>query len=302
MSDVDQLLDRRRLKRRLAAWRLVAVLAIVAFGMALVGHYFDGLRERHVARLDVVGLIVDDPDLLDALDEIENDDNAEALIVRIDSPGGTTVGGEALHDALRRVADKKPVVAVIGTVGASAGYLTAIAAHHIVARESSITGSIGVILQTADLTGLLEKLGIKPESIKSGALKATPSPLEPLTDEARAVTQAIVDDAHRWFVRLVAEGRGLTSEEADRLADGRVYTGRQALANKLIDAIGGEREARQWLEDQREIPASLPVVDVIYLDEETEFLDWLKGMAGKTFLSERLTLDGLVSVWHPELE
>ncbi len=302
MSDVDQLLDRRRLKRRLAAWRLVAVLAIVAFGMALVGHYFDGLRERHVARLDVVGLIVDDPDLLDALDEIENDDDAEALIVRIDSPGGTTVGGEALHDALRRVAKKKPVVAVIGTVGASAGYLTAIAAHHIVARESSITGSIGVILQTADLTGLLEKLGIKPESIKSGALKATPSPLEPLTDEARAVTQAIVDDAHRWFVRLVAEDRGLTGEEADRLADGRIYTGRQALANKLIDAIGGEREARQWLEDQREIPASLPVVDVIYWDEEVEILDWLEGLAGKTFLSERLTLDGLVSVWHPELE
>ncbi len=298
--DIDAMLDRRRLKRRLSLWRATAVIAVVALVAVAVGR-FGGLGlEPHVARLDVVGVIVDDRERLEAIEELVDDDNAKALIVRIDSPGGTTTGGESLYYALRRVAEEKPVVAVIGTLGASGGYMAALAADHIVARETSITGSIGVILQTAEISGLLEKLGVTTEAIKSGPLKATPSPFEPLSDESRAATQAVVDDTHSWFVTLVAERRELEQATAEGLSDGRIYTGRQALEKNLIDALGGEREARKWLAETREVSKRLPVVEVKYGEDEGLIDEFFSSLAGKTFLSERLTLDGLISLWHPD--
>lgn len=298
--DADALLDRRRLKRRLGLWRILAIVALVAL-VAVSVERFTGVAERaHVARLDVADFIVEDPERTKALEDIAEDGSAKALIVRINSPGGTTVGGESLYHALRRVADEKPVVAVIGTVGASGGYIAAVAADHIFARETSVTGSIGVVLQTAEITGLLDKLGVSAEAIKSGPLKAAPSPLEPLTEEVRAATQAVVDDSYRWFVELVAERRELPLAEAEALADGRIYTGRQALDNKLIDALGGEREARDWLESARDVSKSLPVIDVVFGPEDRWIELLLNGLAEKTFLSERLMLDGLISVWHPE--
>lgn len=298
--DIDAMLDRRRLKRRLSLWRATAVIAVVALVAVAVGR-FGGLGlEPHVARLDVVGVIVDDRERLEAIEELVDDDNAKALIVRIDSPGGTTTGGESLYYALRRVAEEKPVVAVIGTLGASGGYMAALAADHIVARETSITGSIGVILQTAEISGLLEKLGVTTEAIKSGPLKATPSLFEPLSDESRAATQAVVDDTHSWFVALVAERRELEQATAEGLSDGRIYTGRQALEKNLIDALGGEREAREWLAETREVSKRLPVVEVKYGEEEGLIAKFFSSLAGKTFLPERLTLDGLISLWHPD--
>jgi protease-4 len=294
------MLDRRRLKRRLSTWRAVAIIVVIALVAVAIGRFGDLGKEPHVARLDVIGVIVDDYERTKAIDKVVDDDDTKALIVRIDSPGGTTVGGESLYYALRRVADQKPVVAVIGTLGASGGYMAALAADHIVARESSITGSIGVILQTAEITGLLEKLGIAAEAIKSGALKATPSPFEPLSDESRAATQAVVDDIHSWFVGLVEERRELERAVAEGLSDGRVYTGRQALEDRLIDALGGEREARDWLASAHDISKDLPVVEVEFGEKADLIEEFISGLAGKTFLSERLTLDGLISLWHPD--
>jgi protease-4 len=294
------MLDRRRLKRRLSTWRAVAIIVVIALVAVAIGRFGDLGKEPHVARLDVIGVIVDDYERTKAIDKVVDDDDTKALIVRIDSPGGTTVGGESLYYALRRVADQKPVVAVIGTLGASGGYMAALAADHIVARESSITGSIGVILQTAEITGLLEKLGIAAEAIKSGILKATPSPFEPLSDESRAATQAVVDDIHSWFVGLVEERRELERAVAEGLSDGRVYTGRQALEVRLIDALGDEREARDWLASAHDISNDLPVLDVEFGEKADMIEKFISGLAGKTFLSERLTLDGLISLWHPD--
>ena len=297
--DPDILLDRRRLKRGLVLWRLVAIVSLVA--IVLVGYArFDGVLLRdHIARFEVEGIILDDADVMAALDEIAGNSRVKALIVHIDSPGGTFVGGEQLYGALRDIAAKKPVVAVMGTVAASAGYMTAIASDRIFARQGTITGSIGVIMQTTDITGLLGKLGITAEAIKSAPLKATPSPLEPLSDEARAASQAIIDDMYGLFIEMVAEQRGFEMSRARALADGRVYTGRQAVANGLIDAIGGEAEARDWLAAERDIPRSLPVHDVT-IDRPGE--NWLANarvLSQKMLLPERLTLDGLISLWHP---
>lgn len=297
--DSDILLDRRRLKRRLALWRAVAIVALVA--VVLVGYArFNGVLVRdHVARYGIEGIILDDDVVTAALKEIAENSRVKALIVHIDSPGGTFVGGEQLYTALRNVAAEKPVVAVMGTVAASAGYMVAVASDQIFAHQGTITGSIGVIMQTTDITALLDKLGISVEAIKSAPLKASPSPLEPLSDEARAASQAIIDDMYGLFIEMVAEQRGFDIPRARGLADGRVFTGRQAVANGLIDAIGGEAEARDWLAAKRDVPKNLPVRDVIIDYPAENWLASARVLSQKMLFPERLTLDGLISLWHP---
>lgn len=296
--DVDAILDRRRLKRRLVAWRTLAILALIGAVAALAARFVPPLGD-HVARLTVDGLIVEDAERERALAKLADDDDVRALIVAINSPGGTTSGSEALFLGLRRIAEKKPVVAVIGTVGASGGYIVAIAADRIYARETSLTGSIGVLIETAEVSRLMEKLGISAETRRSSALKGQPSPFEPMSDEVRAALDAVLQDSYRWFVDLVRERRQIGEAEAAGVSDGRVFTGRQAVANKLVDAIGGEREARDWLEAARDIPAGLPIRDVSYGPELSVVERLTDSMAQKVLSFEPLILDGLVSVWHP---
>lgn len=298
--DADIQLDRRRLKRRLHLWRALAIVALAAAAVLLLGR--EGLLPRgdHIARLTVSGLILDDRDRSELLAETASDPNVQALIVHVNSPGGTVVGGETLYHDLRRVAENKPVVAVMREVAASAGYMIALGTDRIFAQKGSITGSIGVLLQATDLTGMLEKLGITTEAVKSGPLKAVPSPLEPLTAEGREAAMVVVQDMFDMFVGLVIERRHMTREQALRLSDGRVYTGRQAASNGLIDEIGGEGEALAWLAAVHEIDETLPVYEI---EVEREELIWdriLSAVAGKTPFSERVTLDGLISLWHPD--
>lgn len=300
--DTDALLDRRRLKRRLYLWRGVALLAVLGALFALAAAWDDGAwgGRDHIARLNIDGVIGEDQWLDKALREVAEDDTARALIVRINSPGGSTFGGEALYTNLRRVAAKKPVVAVIGTLGASAGYLIALAGDRIYARETTITGSIGVIFQTAEFSKLMEKLGVSAESITSGALKDEPSMTRPMSPEGRRAIKALVDETHAWFVNLVAERRKLPRETVATLADGRVYSGRAALDYKLIDALGGETEAIRWLEQNRALPKELRI-HAVKVGPPSRFFDDLGSrLFRKIVLSERLSLDGLVSVWHAD--
>ncbi|MHA1108041.1 MAG: signal peptide peptidase SppA, partial [Alphaproteobacteria bacterium] len=292
---------RRRLKRRLTFWRILAIVIAVALVAVAAGRLTGYRSGDYVARFTISNVIVDDDRRHDALERIARDSNAKALIVRVDSPGGTVVGGEALYQSLLKVAKTKPLVAVMGQVATSAAYMAALAADHIIAREGTITGSIGVLLQTTEITGLLGKLGITTEAIKSGPLKAVPSPFEPMTPDVRKSTQALVDDIFAMFLRLVAERRKLTLRDARALSDGRVFTGRTALENRLIDAIGGEAEAITWLETKKKIATGLPVRPVKARREVGDWFDYLESLARKTTFSERLTLDGLISVWHPEV-
>ncbi len=299
----DFIADRRRLRRRLTFWRIAAIIGALSVILVVAGE-FDRVRgaagRDHIARINIEGLIVDDEGRRLAIDYAGKNDSTKAIVLRIDSPGGTTVGGEALYETLRRAGEDKPVVAVIGTLGTSAAYMVGLAADHIVARDTSVTGSIGVLLQTTEITGLLEKIGIRAETIKSSPLKATPSPFEELSPEGRAAAQAVVDDIYGWFVDLFAERRGLTRETALELADGRVFTGRQALSLGLIDGIGGEREAIEWLESERGIERDLPI-RVLDPDDSRGFLiDLITTVSKKTLFSERLSLDGLISLWQPD--
>lgn len=299
--DPAAVIDRRRLKRRLNFWRIAAVVAVAAGLFAGVTRYEDAGFSDHVARLEVSGIILDDPARQEALREAVKRDSVKALIVAIDSPGGTFVGGEALFEQLRDVAAEKPVIAVLGGTATSAAYMAAIGTDHILARKGTVTGSIGVIMQTADITGLLEKLGIKPETVKSGPLKAQPNPMEPFSLAAREATRAVISDLFGQFVDMVAMRRGLDRSVVLGLADGRVYSGRQALDAGLVDAIGGETAARRWLAAQHGIAESLPAQPLEIEDDEEAWRQLIDSMIGKTLFSERLRLDGVLSVWQPEM-
>lgn len=300
--ETDTLIDRRRLKRRVSVWRTIAILAVLAAAIVVLNRTKEApWQKSYVARLDISGLISEDRERDQTIDRIARDSAVRALIVHINSPGGTVVGGENLFRELRQVAENKPVVAVMGTLATSGGYMTALGADYILARSGSITGSIGVILQTTDVTGLLEKLGISAEAIKSAPLKAVPNPLEPLTEEGREATKVVVMDMYNQFIDMVAERRRLPRDTVVKLADGRVYSGREAANNKLIDALGGENEARDWLAEQRDIPRSTPVREIEVQRKREGLLGMAGSLAGKALFSERLTLDGLVSLWHPDL-
>ena len=300
----DYLLDRRRLSRQVTVWRAVAfgvvALAILALGLRYAG--VGGVVGDHVARLRISGVITGDDRTIAALQAI-GASRARAVILDIDSPGGTTEGSERLYEEIRRVADKKPTVAVVGAIGASGAYITALATDRIFVRKTSIVGSIGVLAQYPNVSGLLDKLGVKYESIKSSPLKAAPNGFEPTSDAARAAIDAIIEDSFAWFKDLVRERRKMSDEELARVDDGRVFTGRQSLPLKLADALGGEREAMDWLTADKGVPKNLPVRDyspgggfaglgIVGLAEQS--LDAL----GRGFWGQGRSVDGLMSVWQ----
>ncbi len=320
--DADQIVDRRRLRRKLTFWRVLAFLALAVVIIAGVfyvgGDSISGLAAPQIARVSVSGFISEDRDQLAMLDKLGNTDGVKAVIVAIDSTGGATAGGEALYESLRKLAAKKPTVATIGTFGASAAYMTAIATDHIVARRTSITGSIGVIFEMPEVSELLKTLGVTVEEIKSAPLKAEPSPFKPASEEAKQVIAGMINDTFNWFVDIVAERRHLARSDALTLADGRVYTGRQALNAKLVDEIGGESEALAWLGTAKNIDVKLPVRDwkperpsgsffsanafAFWVARELGFGPaFLKGSVLDRLMPDRLKLDGLLSVWQAPL-
>jgi protease-4 len=314
----DELIDRRRLRRKLTFWRVGAIIvALLAFALgALIGFGpdFGPIASDHIARIKIEGTITEDEDLIERLDDIRKSAAVKGVILSIDSPGGTTAGGEAIFDAVRKLAAEKPVVAQVGTLAASAGYMIASASDHIVARKSSIVGSIGVLVQFPDVTGLMDKIGVKLEEVKSSPLKAEPTPFNPTTEEERAMLRTMIMDSYDWFVGLIDERRPLSRAEVLVLADGSVWTGRQALENKLVDALGGEEEAKAWLATKG-VDAKLEVIEWKPRDTGGSFLlsnALVRGVARllgypeasgdiiKELGMERLFLDGLLSVWQPE--
>lgn len=302
--DSDYMVDRRRLKRRLALWRTLAILAFVGVVFAAVGRLGGlpgaGLGGDFIARLHVDGIIVNDARRLKAIETLADNDNVKAVIVRIDSPGGTVVGGETLYRAFRELAQRKPVVAVMDGLATSAAYMTAIAADRIIAREGTLTGSVGVILQATEITGLLESIGVTATEFKSGHLKAQPSPFERISPEVERATQTLIDEMYAMFRDMVLERRNMTQADAAVFADGRVFTGRQALRNRLIDEIGGESEALAWLQTEKGLSHGLEIRTVRIRRDVDDLIGRLDSLARKTILSERLTLDGLISVWQPQ--
>lgn len=263
MLEADLLVDRRRLKRHLNFWRVLTALAVaVAVGVLLTPMGSIGVARQHVARITISGVITEDRKLSDAIVALAKDNTVPAVIVAVDSPGGSVAGGESLHSALVRLAAAKPVVTVMRGTAASAGYMVSVPAERIFARDATLTGSIGVILETVQFAGLLGKLGVDAQAITSGPLKDQPSYTRPLTEPGRAYLNGLVQDMYDQFVTMVADGRHMDPDDVRKLADGRAYTGRQAKALGLVDEIGGELEARAWLAQKHGVAETLPVRDL----------------------------------------
>jgi protease IV len=300
--ETDLLLDRRRLKRRLVFWRVLSVLIVVI--AVLAGLRSAGLAPggAHIARVSVDGLITEDRKLTEAINDLTTDSSVRAVIVSINSPGGSVAGGESLHDAIARVAKDKPVVTVMRGMAASAGYMIAVPAERIFAREATLTGSIGVLLETPEVSGLLDKIGISTERIRSGPLKDEPSLIRPLSPEGKQALQDLVNDMFDQFVGMVAAGRHMDVAKVRAVADGRAYTGRQALSLGLVDAIGGEQEAKAWLAAEKGVPAGLPVEDVSTGGFARSALSGALGPmleeVWKTLISQSVSLDGAWAIWQ----
>jgi protease IV len=297
-----------QLRRSRFRWRIVAFVALVIAILAGVGRFatengFSGVAGDTIARIQVDGTIATDATRLRVFETLAEDASVKAVLIAINSPGGTTAGGEELYDAIGKLRAKKPVVAYVNELGASAAYMTAIAADRIFVRRLSIVGSIGVLFQTANAQKLLTTIGVDLEKVQSGPLKAEPDIDEAMSPEVRASLQSLVDDSFSWFVDIVAERRGLTRAEVLPLADGRIMTGNQAIANKLADEVGGEAEAIAWLEANKSIAADLPVL-TWYPTAQPAWTDWGKWVGGQARTALGLPgdvpvfLDGLVSLWQ----
>jgi len=317
--DADAIVDRRRMRRKLTFWRVsalvIALLAIIGAAIVLIPDSRLMPAGAYIARVKVQGLIRGNQDRVQALERLGRS-RARAVIVHIDSPGGTTAGSEQLYDSLRELRGKKPMVVVVDGLAASGAYIAALSAEHIVAQDTSLVGSIGVLFQYPNFTEVLKTIGIKVVSVKSSPLKAAPSGFEPTSPEARAAIEAIVLDSYAWFKGLVKNSRKMDDQELARVADGRVFTGRQAAGLKLIDALGNEQTALAWLEKEKKVPANTPVRDYSLQPRfrELSFLHlaaWTLEAVGLSAIAhrieewsavqavERLNLDGLLALWHP---
>jgi protease-4 len=321
--DADQIVDRRRMRRKLTFWRVLAVVlaigAVIGLGAALRSPGMDMLTGQggaSIARISITGLIRSDQERVDALDRLARS-RAKAVIVHINSPGGTTAGSEELHRSLIGLKSKKPMVVVVDGLAASGGYIAAIAADHIVAQETSLVGSIGVLIQFPNVSELLSKIGVSMEEIKSSPLKAAPNGFEPTSPEARAAIAALIKDSYDWFRDLVKTHRRLDDAGLEQVADGRVFTGRQGVPLKLVDELGDEQTAIAWLAKEKDVDPKTPVRDYPLHDRFSDLsflhtaVSTILGAAGLGALAQhldesgavraidQLNLDGLLALWHP---
>jgi protease-4 len=299
ITHTDAFLDRVKLKRSVRIWKLIGMVAIAIAVVAMLKSGTNGpiTGGEFIARYNLEGMIFDDPARIELLDEVKKNKSAKALLITIDSPGGTAVGGEQIYKQLRLISDEKPVVVLMRGMATSAAYMAAIAGDHIVAHEGSITGSVGVLMQSVEVTEMAEKLGITPITIKSGELKASPSPVEEVTPEALEAIQEVIDDFFRYFIGIVKERRKLDDKELARIRDGRIFTGRQALELKLVDEIGSLPEAEAWAKAKLN-KKDIPVVEV---KEKVPTGKWLEENIFSRFIGGLLKGErhfGLMSVWQ----
>jgi len=232
------------LKNLLAAIGAVFVALIV---LSLLIAYFSGkssiVGSDKVAVVNLEGVIADPSDFIAELRDYGDRDDIKAVVVRINSPGGGVGPSQEIYSTIKKLRKKKTVVASMGAIAASGGFYAAMAADKVVANPGTITGSIGVIVEFMNAEELLSKIGVQGFVVKSGKFKDTGSPLRKMTPEERALIQDVIDDVSGQFISAVAEGRGLKEEDVSKIADGRIFSGAQALKHGLVDSLGDLADA-----------------------------------------------------------
>ncbi len=255
----------------LAVFVFIVALSALA---ALLSHEGGVSLADKVALIYVRGAIFDAEDTIEQIKKYDEDDSIKAIILRVDSPGGAVAPSQEIFTEVKRVAGNKPVIASMGTVAASGGYYISAPASKIIANPGTLTGSIGVIMEIPNMENLMDKVGIETEVIKSGPHKDIASAMRQMTDEDRKILQGIIDNVYEQFIVDVAESRDIPLEEVRELADGRIYTGQQALELKLVDELGG-------LERAIDVSAELAGIEgepsIVTTKEDKGLLDLLVG-------------------------
>jgi protease-4 len=239
--------------------------AVVFLGVYLVTFMVEGgaLADEQIALVRIEGVILDSKEIIDEISRFEETPSVKAIVLRIDSPGGAVAPSQEIYHQIKRIRteSQKKVVVSMGTVAASGGYYIASASDRIVANPGTLTGSIGVIMEMANVAGLLEKVGVESVVIKSGEHKDMGSPFRKMGSEEKAILQNVLDDVHDQFIEAVSEGRGIGLDQVRHLADGRIFTGRQAVKLGLVDELGGLDDAIRLTADLVGIKGKPKVVE-----------------------------------------
>jgi protease-4 len=251
-----------------------------------------------IAKISIEGIIHDRADLINKINNLEDDDQVKGLITIINSPGGTFVGSKELYDSIKNISKHLPTVVYMREMATSGGYLVSLSSDRIYSNAGTITGSIGVILQTADLSELLNKLGINPIIVKSGEFKSVPNPAEKINEEKLSYLKTIIQTMQNEFLGIVRDNRKVSDSIIDLISDGRILTGRQAKNLKLIDDIGNERDALNWLKKEANLDDNVKIVNLSKKRELSKFLDL-------TFLKKKINYlnqnfyNGFFAIWMP---
>jgi protease-4 len=277
-------------------WMILAALVLFMIGKSILPELLEAGKEG-VAIVRVEGPILDSYQTVEELKAFADDPLVKAIVLRIDSPGGGVVPSQEIYNAVKRVRreNNKTVVASMGTVAASGGYYIAVATDRILANPGTLTGSIGVIMQMANFEELLEKIGVKSVVVKTGKFKDLGSPFRPMVEEERQLLESVMNDTLSQFIEAVAEGRSMDTAEVEQLADGRVFTGRQARSVLLIDEIGDLQDAIKLAGELGGIegtPRVLETTKPFSFQEllESTFLGGIRSLAPSRFSSPLLYL------------
>lgn len=239
---------------------IIGILALIMFISSFFGNDESAVTEDSIALVSIQGPIIDATSDLAWIRKVESNPMIRGVLVRVNSPGGGAAASQEIYAALKRIAAQKPVVVSMGATAASGGLMISMAGERIYANPSTVTGSIGVRMDIPQLQGLMEKIGVGQETLVTAPYKDAASYTHPLTPRDRAYLEGVIENMHEQFVEIVATGRKMSREKAAELANGKVYTGQQAKELGLLDELGGQYEAHQWLADKLKIPFNRKLV------------------------------------------
>ncbi len=286
-------------KRRKSLINRLLISATIFITFILVVLQFQK-KDTFIAKISIQGIIQDRKDIIDQLEELSENNNVKGLIIVVNSPGGTYVGSKEIHDSIRNIGKKIPTVVYMREMATSGGYLASLSSDRIYGNEGTITGSVGVILQTADISELLSKLGINPIIIKSGKLKAVPNPAEKIDDEKLDYLKSVIEMMQKEFLNIVKKRRNISNSTLELVSDGRILTGKQAKDLKLIDEVGTEKDALAWLRNEAGLDKNVKVKDLSSQNDIREILN-LSFLKKKINYFNQNFYNGFFAIWAPGL-
>ena len=291
---LENYLSKKSVAIKRFAVALISIIVIFSFFL------FSSKSKDFIATISIEGVINNPVDTLEELENINKSSNAKALLVNINSPGGTFVSSKEIYDKIKEISKKVPVVTYMREMATSGGYLVSLASQKIFSNIGTITGSVGVILQTAEITTLLKKIGINPIVIKSGDLKATPNPLEGVSEKDSEYLNDIIKSMQLEFLNLLSENRDIESETLRVISDGRIFTGKQAKELNLVDFIGSKNDAIQWLKDEAKLPSDIDIIDFSKENKYEKLINMRLFDKNFNFLKNNI-YNGFLAIWDPKL-